>query len=139
MLPTICPDCGSPHDQRAARCEECQPPAPKRTPEQEQQRGSSHQRGYDRVWRNLSERARRLQSFCSDCGRPDQLTLDHSTEAWRRHELGLPIRLRDVAVVCVQCNIDRGAARGPDASDDRRRDAWTELADVIDTLDTQGG
>lgn len=62
--------------------------------------------GYDHRWRRLSERARRVQPFCSDCGTPDDLTTDHSPEAWQRR---LPIRLQDVYVVGRK----RGRARPP--------------------------
>lgn len=68
-------------------------------------------RGYDRAWRVLSKRARRLQLWCLDCGSDRDLTADHSPEAWRRRERGLPIRLSDVDVVCRSCNVDRGPAR----------------------------
>lgn len=74
-------------------------------------KGSSTQRGYDYTWRKLSEKARRLQPFCLDCGATDDLTTDHSPEAWARKAKGLPIRLRDVSVLCRPCNSARGAAR----------------------------
>ena len=57
---------------------------------------SAAARGYDWRWLQLSRRARRLQPFCSDCGATDDLTADHSPEAWRRKEAGLVIRLKDV-------------------------------------------
>lgn len=69
------------------------------------------ERGYDRAWTKLSARARRLQPWCSDCGATDDLTTDHSAEAWRRHNAGKPIRIRDVDVVCRSCNSKRGPAR----------------------------
>lgn len=68
-------------------------------------------RGYGSAWQKLSVRARRLQPFCSDCGATDDLTADHSPEAWERHAAGLPIRLVDVDVVCRSCNSKRGRAR----------------------------
>lgn len=68
-------------------------------------------RGYDTVWRRLSERARRLQRFCSDCFTTDDLTADHSPEAWRRKQAGKTIRLSDIDVVCRSCNAKRGKAR----------------------------
>lgn len=116
---SVCSDCGTSYERTgsSSRCEECTPP-PARTARRivaEQRRGTAKDRGYDQRWRRLSERARRLQPFCTDCGRPDHLTTDHSPEAWRRREAGLPIRLEDVDVVCVWCNSDRGPARGPDA------------------------
>lgn len=73
---------------------------------------SSSARGYDYAWSQLSKRARKLQPFCSDCGRTDDLTADHSPEAWDRKRRGLIIRLQDIAVVCRACNTRRGAARG---------------------------
>ncbi len=69
-------------------------------------------RGYDTAWRKLSERARRLQPFCTDCGSSEDLQTDHSPQAWRRKAEGHAIRLADVEVVCGACNRTRGAARG---------------------------
>lgn len=68
-------------------------------------------RGYDQTWRKLSERARRLQPWCTTCGTDQNLTADHSPEAWRRREQGKPIRLKDISVECMTCNIDAGPAR----------------------------
>ena len=82
-------------------------------------KGSSTARGYNGQWRRLSERARLLQPFCSDClaGVDDlpasnPLTADHSPEAWKRHEKGLAVRMKDIDVVCLNCNIKRGKAKG---------------------------
>lgn len=97
-----CLDCGEPSS--TTRCPDCRPRV--------DMRASTTARGYDRRWRLLSERARRLQPFCSDCGTADDLTVDHSPEAWRRREEGKVIRLEDVAVVCRTCNVARGSARG---------------------------
>ena len=72
---------------------------------------SSTARGYDAAWNRLSKRARRMQPFCSDCGATDDLTTDHSPEAWRRRDAGLVVRLADVDVVCRSCNSKRGRAR----------------------------
>ena len=72
---------------------------------------SPYERGYDHAWRKLSERARRLQPFCSDCGATDDLQTDHSPTAWARKAAGKPIRLRDVDVACGPCNRARGSAR----------------------------
>lgn len=69
-------------------------------------------RGYDQAWRKLSERARKLQPFCTDCGTREDLTADHSPEAWARKAAGKTIRLRDITVLCLPCNVRRGAARG---------------------------
>ncbi|HLS32341.1 MAG TPA: hypothetical protein VK039_02020, partial [Brevibacterium sp.] len=74
--------------------------------------------------------------MCEDCGRHDDLTTDHSPQAWERRAAGLPIRLRDVSVVCRRCNSERGAARGADAA---QHDRWTrhrtELERLVDDLE----
>lgn len=69
--------------------------------------------GYDYRWQKLSERARKMQPFCSipGCTSTD-LTVDHTPEAWRRKEQGKTIRLRDVVVLCRSHNAKAGAARG---------------------------
>jgi 5-methylcytosine-specific restriction enzyme A len=72
---------------------------------------SRHERGYGNAWARLSKRARRRQPWCSDCGSQDDLTVDHSPEAWERHEAGLEITLDLVTVVCRSCNGRRGRAR----------------------------
>lgn len=70
-------------------------------------------RGYDAAWDRLSARARRLQPFCSAPGCTDMdLTVDHTPEAWERHDQGKPIRLEDVEVLCRSHNSKKGAARG---------------------------
>lgn len=97
-----CTICGAPSD--ASRCPE-HPKLhkhPARSPEG---------RGYDWAWVQLSKRARRMQPWCTDCGAVDDLTADHSPRAWQRKAEGLPIRLRDVDVVCRSCNTLRGSAR----------------------------
>ena len=87
----------------AKPCLDCgQPTASTRCPEH---------RGYDRRWRVLSERARKLQPWCSDCGATEDLEADHSPEAWARIAAGKMVRLRDVDVVCGPCNRARGQAR----------------------------
>lgn len=72
---------------------------------------SASERGYDFAWQRLSKRARRLQTFCSWCGSVEDLTTDHTPEAWTRKAQGLPIRLEDVDVLCRSCNAIKGAAR----------------------------
>lgn len=68
--------------------------------------------GYDAAWDRLSKRARFMQPFCSVPGCTDMdLTVDHSPEAWERKQLGKPIRLQDVEVLCRSHNSKRGAAR----------------------------
>ena len=108
-----CADCGDLTTR--ARCTTCRPP--------DHEGKSSTARGYDSAWRRLSRRARRLQPFCTDCGATTELSVDHTPQAWERHERGLEIRLEDVAVVCITCNNRRGAARGPQTrgSDPLRR------------------
>lgn len=98
-----CADCGDLTTR--ARCTSCRPP--------DHEGKSSTQRGYDSAWQRLSRRARRAQPFCTDCGTTKDLSVDHTPQAWERHEAGLEIRLEDVAVVCVTHNNRRGAARGP--------------------------
>ena len=98
-------------------CIVCGEPSPEsRCPEHPKASGtppttSSTSRGYDTTWRKLSERARRIQPWCSDCGTTDDLTTDHSPEAWARKDAGKAIRLRDVDVCCRGCNARRGRAR----------------------------
>ena len=111
-LATICATCGTPFtldpgEMRRSRCTDCRP-APREIPD----RGTPKERGYDERWRRLSIRARRAQPFCSDCGATDDLTADHTPEAWARREAGQSIRLEDVDVVCRPCNGKRGAVRG---------------------------
>lgn len=114
LLPSVCSTCGASYerDTTSARCPECHPTRHQRG---EDRRGSAASRGYDRAWRRLSRRARRLQPWCTDCGSPDDLTADHSPAAWDAHERGESITLDMVDVVCRRCNGSRGAARGPDA------------------------
>lgn len=102
-----CLSCGEPGT--GSRCRECQNDT-ERTYDRKPKTAASS-RGYDRRWRNLSERARQVQPYCTDCGTEDDLQADHSPEAWRRYDAGLPIRLQDVDVVCGRCNIERGTAR----------------------------
>ena len=100
MTWTPCIDCGTPAP--TTRCPEHTKP---------DLRGTATQRGYDSTWQALSRRARRAQPFCTDCGARDDLTVDHTPEAWARKNAGLVIRLRDVGVVCRSCNSKRGRAR----------------------------
>ena len=103
MTKKPCVVCGEVSD--GSRCAE-------HRPDQRSDLAPSTARGYDQRWRRLSERARRIQSFCSDCLSRDDLTTDHSPEAWRRREAGKPIRMVDIDVVCRSCNAKRGPARG---------------------------
>ena len=74
-------------------------------------KASREARGYDAAWSRLSARARRAQPFCSVCGATEDLTCDHSPEAWKRKARGLAIRLCDVDILCRACNSRKGAAR----------------------------
>lgn len=107
-LKSPCIDCGE--LSHKTRCEECG-----KAFRRKQTRPNATQKGYDKAWRKLSQEARRLQPFCSDCGATTDLQCDHSPEAWRRREQGKRIRLQDVDVVCGPCNRLRGAARGKGA------------------------
>lgn len=109
-LKSVCPECGQVFERvsSSAYCTDCKP-------EEDHWilRGkTTAQRGYGSRWQKLSKRARQLQPFCSDCGKEYDLTADHSTTAWQRHEAGKSIRLQDIDVVCIDCNSARGAARG---------------------------
>lgn len=90
-------------------CAVCGVPSP--GPRCEEHTLSFYQSGYDAAWQRLSKRARRLQPFCLDCGTDQDLTTDHSREAWRRKAQGKSIRLQDVAVRCRACNTRKGSAR----------------------------
>ena len=104
QLLSSCLECGAPCE--GVRCPEHRIPASARPP---RQRDDAY-RTYS--WQKLSQRARKLQPFCSDCGTTEDLQCDHLPIAWERYEKGLPVRLQDVDVVCGECNRKRGAARG---------------------------
>lgn len=112
MMRRPCVDCGTLSEH--TRCAEhtVVHRAENRAPET---KAPTRQRGYGTPWRKLSEKARRMQPFCIDCGTRDDLTADHSEQAWRRHNAGKPVRLADVEVCCRACNARRGRAR-PSAS-----------------------
>lgn len=115
-LRSVCPGCSTPFIRDTgggAYCTECRPRNATTTARRltELNRGTRTERGYDNTWLRLSARARKLQPFCSDCGTTDDLTTDHSAEAWRRKEEGKVIRLKDVDVVCRRCNSERGDPR----------------------------
>src|SRR5699024_1215494 len=125
----ICAECGSPYERQTteSRCQERNPSEHRlRRRAHQSNKGNAQQRGYDYRWAQLTKRARALQPYCSDCGSPNNLTADHSTEAWQRRERGLAIRLQDIDVVCADCNRDRGPARGPDATDEYRTAPTTD-------------
>lgn len=127
MLKSVCPTCGAAfeRDTDSAECRACRP---KDNGDKDKYlRGNRHERGYDYAWSKLSAKARALQPFCSDCGRTDHLTADHTTTAWKRKEKGLRVRLKDIDVVCKWCNADRGAARGDDATDEHRNGGQVQI------------
>lgn len=110
-----CAECGEPAAGTRCHAHTVDHRAYTRAPEV---KASTRARGYGTAWRKLSERARRLQPFCTDCGRRDDLTVDHTPEAWERYNTGKAVRLSDVAVVCRACNARRGRARpSTDGSD----------------------
>lgn len=94
-----CAECSTQHDTARLRGRE-------KSPEQKQR---DRKKYGSPAWRNLSARARRLQPWCSDCGSRDDLTCEHTAQAWARIEQGKPLRLRDVDVLCRSCNAKRGA------------------------------
>jgi 5-methylcytosine-specific restriction enzyme A len=98
-----CLTCGEP--SAASHCEEH---APKPWQHRE---GSARARGYDTAWDKLSKRARARQPFCSLCFSTENLTTDHLPRAWRRKAEGKAIRLKDVRVLCNDCNVDAGTSR----------------------------
>ena len=138
-LSSVCSECGAVYvrETSGSRCDQCRPTRERtaRRIASESRRGTRRSRGYDAAWDRLSARARREQPFCSDCGREDDLTTDHSPEAWERRARGLPVRLRDVDVVCSACNAERGPARGPEAVDrPTMGTAARELAELAETM-----
>jgi 5-methylcytosine-specific restriction endonuclease McrA len=52
-----------------------------------------------------------MQDFCTDCGSTDDLTVDHSPEAWAAKAAGKTIKLSMLQVLCRSCNSRKGAAR----------------------------
>ena len=109
-LQSVCPECGTVFTRqgREGNCPECKPLDDSWTLRDK----TTDQRGYGSRWQRLSRRARELQPFCTDCGSPDDLTADHTEQAWKRYDEGKTIRLQDIDVVCRDCNSSRGAARG---------------------------
>lgn len=111
MTWTACKDCGTPSE--GTRCPDCRTVhnTVRRRGFPSSDKRPTRARGYDTEWRKLSERARKLQPWCTDCGRTDDLQADHSPEAWQRKAAGLPLRLQDIEVVCGPCNRARGRQR----------------------------
>lgn len=136
-----CIECGELYEMtgKSGYCDTCRPPRNRRLEEKLRAptRGSTGERGYDWHWQQLSRRARDRQPWCTDCGTTEDLTADHSIAAWERRAAGKSIRLQDIDVVCRQCNADRGAARGVDASDEFRGGDAVEIIEV--EVRPQGG
>ena len=137
MLKSVCPECGVAFEQQDSRaqCADCRPKDD--GGKDKYVRGNRHARGYDNRWQRLSKRARELQPFCSDCGRADHLTADHSVAAWQAFEQGKRITLDMIDVVCRWCNADRGAARGVDATDAYRSGGQVEITESW--IESHGG
>ena len=136
MIPSICTTCGAPYDRgssNSAECSACRP-----DPDRAGTARAELAEAYDWQWRKLSIRARRIQTFCSDCNTTEDLTVDHTPSAWARYERGLPIRLRDVDVLCRSCNSARGAARGDNPTWTPRRPDLPDL-DALDADLEKGG
>jgi 5-methylcytosine-specific restriction protein A len=73
-----------------------------------QRRPNSQARGYGSRWRSLSEKARKIQPWCSRCGATTDLTTDHRDPATKgRYDL----TLADVEVLCRFCNSSKGGKR----------------------------
>ena len=103
MTMTTCIQCGELSDR--AYCPEHRPAEAPKTK-------TTTERGYGWSWQKLSQRARRIQNFCSDCGSTEDLQLDHTPETWERWYDRKGIRLEHTGgVVCGDCNIARGQAR----------------------------
>lgn len=120
-----CLECGEPttNESRCTQHEQALAQRLKRASDRRRvaTRPSNAEQGRDTAWRRLSERARKMQPWCSDCSSTEDLTADHSPEAWhRRLVLHLPIRLQDVDVVCRSCNNKRGPAQ----PGSERYEAW---------------
>ena len=110
-----CLDCGELSDQ--SRCQTCTRQnenlnARARGYKTQAQRARDAE-VYGAQWRRLSERARKMQNHCDDCGvsGPDaDLTVDHSPESHEARLAGKPITLSMISVVCRSCNARRGCA-----------------------------
>lgn len=106
-----CLDCGQP--SAGTRC-------PEHQPTDTRIRRAQGQAAYDPVWRALSQRARRAQPWCDDCGITHDLTTDHIIPKVIAPQLiHAP---ENLAVRCRPCNASRGATR------------WT-LAEALAVLD----
>lgn len=91
-----CLRCGEPSD--TSRCPDCRP---------------KDERPRDRVtranrsaWKNLSKRLRKLQPWCTACGSPGDLTVDHIDPL---DAGGDPYDLDNLQVLCRSCNTRKHA------------------------------
>jgi 5-methylcytosine-specific restriction endonuclease McrA len=106
-LPRPCHTCGEPTG--GTYCADCRPATPPTDP-----RRTLATFAYDRRWRKLSARVRKLQPFCLDCGSRDDLTADHIIPVVEAPELAHePL---NIAVRCRPCN----SAKGDRCTDDQR-------------------
>ena len=87
------------HGLVVGRCKDCER-------ERIRRRGTTTQRGYDRAWRKLSEKARSLHPYCAVPGcTSNDLTVDHVDPRTR----GKPgLTLADVQVLCRFHNSQKG-------------------------------
>lgn len=119
-LQSVCPGCGAVFTRdtgtNTAYCPDCRP----KDESWRLRDKTTDQRGYGYNWQQLSKRARRLQPFCTDCGATEDLTADHTEQAWQRYDAGKTVRLKDIDVVCRGCNSERGKARGDDIGERRK-------------------
>lgn len=113
-LPRPCIDCGEP--TTATRCEPCgDEHERKRAARNNAGRGATtSELGYDKEWKKLSARARRMTPWCADdhlgpC--KGLLAADHLPGAWEKAARGKRLTLLDVEVVCARHNALRGARR----------------------------
>lgn len=131
-MKSVCADCGTVYEREksGSKCDDCKPTEKERaryTPKM-----SARQNGYDSAWDRLSKRARELSPLCEECGRTDDLTTDHTPEAWERKAAGKTIRLQDVRVLCREHNSSAGAARGPRARPRVKPYVWRRTDDHDD-------
>ena len=108
MIRKPCLGCGIPVE--GSRCMDCAAEQDRATPRPPRGRNSRRD-GYTTSWEIVSRKARRMQPWCTDCGREENLHADHLPSAWDRYHQGLTIQLVDVEVVCSACNNDRGSSR----------------------------
>lgn len=118
-----CLNCGVMVDG-ASRCEKCRLFTRGLDRRSRPDSRSSAARGYGWAWQQLSRRARAMQPFCSRCGSTTDLQADHTPRAWKRHAEGLPVRLKDIDVLCEPCNQAAGDARPGSA----RYERWERSA-----------